>query len=47
MELSVRFEGSQFEGGSIRPTIENSAAATLTRSRVEEVERLIEQVTNV
>ncbi len=32
-QASVQVEGLSYEGGSIRPTIENSAAALLTRER--------------
>jgi uncharacterized protein YecT (DUF1311 family) len=38
---SVEIEGLQYEGGSIRPTIENSAAARLTKERSEQVSKLI------
>jgi len=38
---SVEIEGLQYEGGSIRPTIENSAAARLTKERSEQLSKLI------
>lgn len=41
-EASVEVEGLQYEGGSIRPTIENSAAARLTRERSAQVSKLID-----
>ena len=43
-EASVEVEGLQYEGGSIRPTIANSAAASLTRDRAKQVELLIESL---
>ncbi len=41
-EASVEVEGLQYEGGSIRPTIENSAAARLTQERSAQVSKLID-----
>lgn len=41
-KASVKVEGLQYEGGSIRPTIENSAAARLTKERSEQVSKLID-----
>lgn len=40
VEASVEVEGLAYEGGSIRPTIANRAAARLTRERKEQVEEL-------
>ena len=40
VEASVEVEGLAYEGGSIRPTIANRAAARLTRERREQVEEL-------
>ena len=40
VEASVEVEGLVYEGGSIRPTIENGAAAQFTRERKEQVEKL-------
>jgi uncharacterized protein YecT (DUF1311 family) len=41
LRLSVEFSGMEFPGGSIRPTIENSEAAEMTRRRIEEVKALV------
>lgn len=39
---SVEVEGLEYEEGSIRPTIENSAATRLTKERSEQVSKLID-----
>jgi uncharacterized protein YecT (DUF1311 family) len=41
-KASVEVEGLEYEGGSIRPTIENSAAARLTKERSEQVSKLFD-----
>lgn len=41
LKASVELEGLKYEGGSIRPTIENGAAAQLTRDRIVQMERLL------
>jgi uncharacterized protein YecT (DUF1311 family) len=41
-EASVEVEGLQYEGGSIRPTVENSAATRLTRERSAQVSKLVD-----
>jgi len=43
-QASVEVEGLQYEGGSIRPTIENSAAARLTKERSVQVSKLIDRI---
>ncbi len=41
VEVSVEIEGLQYEGGTIRPTIENSAAAQFTRERQQHLKDLV------
>lgn len=43
-KASVKIEGLQYEGGSIRPTIENSAATRMTKERVKQVSNLLESI---
>ena len=40
-QASVEIEGLRYEGGSIRPTIENSIAAQYARNRRKQIKRLI------
>lgn len=40
LKNSVEIEGLQYEGGTIRPTIENSAAARLTKERSEQLSKM-------
>ena len=44
LDLSARIEADQYKGGSISPLIANSTATSLTRTRIEEIERLIQVV---
>ncbi len=37
LKNSVEIEGLQYEGGTIRPTIENSTATRLTKDRSEQL----------
>lgn len=41
VEASVEIEGLVYEGGSIRPTIENLAAARFARERKDQIEKLL------
>ena len=42
IDASVELEGLEFEGGSIRPTIENGASTRLTKERQAQIRNLIE-----
>lgn len=46
-EASVEIEGLQYEGGSIRPTIENSISAFLTKERSKQMSKLISSLQEI